>query len=449
MKSRPYILGFILLLGFALRIWDLGGESLWYDELVTLDTLLNNSLRSIPGYVLHREGAPPLYFLLLKIWTLFRLTPYQARLFSVIWGTLSIWGIYLLGKEMGEERWGKLAGGLLAVSPYAIWYSQEARMYSFLLFLVIFSSLYFLKFLKNPGRKNLLLYLLLTLAMLYTHPHALFIYFVHLLILLFKRKHPYAYWSILPLILYLPYLRKLFSLLQDPRTSWLPPLTPSTPYFIFYHFIWGLYPGVGRFMSLAGFIVFFSLFAWGTYLLVKERRYFLLLSFYTPFFLLLVLSLYHPMIFEGRRYLIIILPFFYLITLYPLRKSPFLLPILILFLLFPLREIYSSIQKRPWDKAVKMIKSEAKPGDAYLILGLPSRILRVYSLDLPYLDLPSRVTADMVRRKLHRYQRIWIFSLSSSPEPLEKFLAREGKYRILHLFRTSRGAVLKIGLYSP
>src|SRR4051812_28672479 len=56
----------LLLLGFALRLYHLGGESLWYDE--TVSAYLAG--QPLPELIAHtaRDIHPPAYYLLLYIW---------------------------------------------------------------------------------------------------------------------------------------------------------------------------------------------------------------------------------------------------------------------------------------------------------------------------------------------------------------------------------------------
>ena len=443
-----WILPLILLLSFSLRLHNLDGESLWYDELVSVDSITHNSFLQLPRYILIREGAPPLYFLLLKLWSFFNLSTFSLRLFSVLTGVLGVWGIYLLGKEWKGERVGWLASFLTAISPYHIWYSQEMRMYSLLFLLVVFSSYFFLRYLHQPSSKNLSLYLLTSILALLTHPHAIFILLTHTLYAFLVRS-PIFRWSLIPIILFIPYIFVLLNLLKTPKANWLPHLTPLTFYSIFRHFTLGLYPGVPVWIEILvvwGILVPFSL---SVYRLYKEnKKEIVLLTFFFPFFLLISISLFKPVIFEGRRYMIILLPFFYLLLSYTLQKIKGWSLLVILPFIFPAKEIYLKTQKRPWREVAKIIKEEGETGDAYLILGMSGRLLKFYSLNLPYINLPSRVTSEMVRERMGRFSRVWIITISPRLTPLELFLTHEGNYRVKRVFQTDTGQGIRLGIYS-
>ncbi|HEX68245.1 MAG TPA: hypothetical protein ENG13_04180, partial [bacterium] len=315
-----WILPLILLLSFSLRLYNLDRESLWYDELVSVDSITHNSFLQLPRYILIREGAPPLYFLLLKLWSFLKISTLNLRLFSALTGVLGVWGMYLLGKEWKGERVGWLASFLTAISPYHIWYSQEVRMYSLLFLLVVFSSYFFLRYLHQPSFKNLSLYLLTSILALLTHPHAIFILLTQTLYALLVRS-PIFRWNLIPIILFIPYTFILLNLLRTPSQNWLPHPTVLTFYSIFRHFTWGLYPGIPVGIEILGVFGILVPFSLSVYRLYKEnKKEIVILTFFFPFFLLISISIFKPVIFEGRRYMIILLPFFYLLVSYSLQE---------------------------------------------------------------------------------------------------------------------------------
>ena len=64
---------------------------------------------------------------------------------SVIFGILTIYLVYLIGKELFNKKVGLIAGALLATSGLHVYYSQEARMYSLVALLVSYLVYLFLK----------------------------------------------------------------------------------------------------------------------------------------------------------------------------------------------------------------------------------------------------------------------------------------------------------------
>jgi uncharacterized membrane protein len=83
--------------------------------------------------VLLSDTSPPLYYLLLNLWTrAFGTGDAALRLFSVWWAALSLPLVWLVGRQLGGVRAAWSACLLFAFSPVAFSYSVEGRMYSLL-----------------------------------------------------------------------------------------------------------------------------------------------------------------------------------------------------------------------------------------------------------------------------------------------------------------------------
>jgi hypothetical protein len=81
------------------------------------------------------DQHPPFYYLLLHYWiALNGDTPYYVRLLSALFGAGTIPIIYLIGKRMSGVMVGLAAAVFLALSLFNIYYAQETRMYTFLMF---------------------------------------------------------------------------------------------------------------------------------------------------------------------------------------------------------------------------------------------------------------------------------------------------------------------------
>lgn len=123
-----------VLVGFAVRLFHLGGESLWYDE--TVSALL--ATRSLPAIIAHTAGDihPPAYYLLLHGWHLLTKPSLEHGLeFLLAWpslffGMMLLVLLHALGRRLGSPLVGLLALWIAALHPYQIWYSQEVRMYT-------------------------------------------------------------------------------------------------------------------------------------------------------------------------------------------------------------------------------------------------------------------------------------------------------------------------------
>jgi mannosyltransferase len=126
---RPELLLLILLVAVGLRCYQLGAQSLWYDETVSA-YLANQDLISLTR---HTAGDihPPLYYYLLHLWTRLAGDSEFALAFpSLAFGLLLVAMAYRLGSRLLNRATGLLAAGLTALSPFHIWYAQEVRMYT-------------------------------------------------------------------------------------------------------------------------------------------------------------------------------------------------------------------------------------------------------------------------------------------------------------------------------
>lgn len=112
----------ILLLAFALRVWNLNRESIWHDE--------GWSIRAITG-VMPDDNTPPIYYAAASL--LWRAgageSPFVFRYPSVLLGVLTV----ALGLRLAH-RWMRTvpaltAGLLIAVNPLLWEYAQEVRAY--------------------------------------------------------------------------------------------------------------------------------------------------------------------------------------------------------------------------------------------------------------------------------------------------------------------------------
>ncbi len=120
----------IVLSAFALRLYKLGAQSLWYDE--TVSAFLAG--QTFPALIAHtaRDIHPPGYYILLHLWTgLVGDSEFALAYFSLIFGVLLMPLTYRLARDLigkGSPAFG--AALFVAFSPYNIWYSQEVRMYT-------------------------------------------------------------------------------------------------------------------------------------------------------------------------------------------------------------------------------------------------------------------------------------------------------------------------------
>lgn len=134
-------------------------QSLWIDEMSSLG-LAYEQLSTFFQHVYTQAAHPPLYFLIVHIvHQQLGVDPIVAlRAPSVVAGAAAVSVIYLLGRLLVGRIAGILAGLLVLVSPFAVWYSREGRMYSLLWLLVLSSFLLLVVSLRTRRRAWLVAY---------------------------------------------------------------------------------------------------------------------------------------------------------------------------------------------------------------------------------------------------------------------------------------------------
>lgn len=227
------LLNLIILGAFALRLTHLGRQSLWYDEGVTWLLSQMSSLAELLRWTA-ADIQPPLYYLL--IWhtdIMFGHSEWALRFPSAVFGLLAIPVLYKLARRLfsGAARRGPatlLAAALMAASPLMVYYGQEARMYTLLVFEAVLSSYLLLKILDQadpPLWRAPLWYALTAAAALYTHYFALFLLLVHALIIVpaLRRKRLLGPTLIMfggAALLFAPWLPTLLVRLGDDPSYW-------------------------------------------------------------------------------------------------------------------------------------------------------------------------------------------------------------------------------------
>ena len=160
----------LTLAALFLRLFHLGYNSISGDEGYTV-LFLSNGLEGVWN-VMYIDGrpTPPLYYTLESITLSFLgQGEFALRLLSAIFGAFSIPLIYLLGKELLDKRAGILAAGILTVLIYHIYYSQEARCYTMLLFLFLIATLTYIRAMKTNQAKYWGIFALFSALVIWTH----------------------------------------------------------------------------------------------------------------------------------------------------------------------------------------------------------------------------------------------------------------------------------------
>jgi uncharacterized membrane protein len=384
-KSRyAQILLALTAIGLFLRMYNLGYNSLWLDEATTL-MVSQASLADIWQTSLSGEFHPPLFHWITHIMLTFGQSEVILRLVPVIFGTLSIPVFYGIGKELRDRNVGILSATLLTVSSFGIFYSQEARAYSMVLFAFSLAVYFYLRALRTNEVADWVLFGFFSAVGVWTHYYALIgigMIYLHAIIALRKKLKKsvgeaknllisVGVMTLISLPLLVVVIQRYFALSSSPPTyGVLGPILIQETIIRF----------SGGYSSFSWLIagVYFLLMAAGLVFLFSEDREKALLCT-----MLLVLPLIVSIILSSKitmnpRYLIYLLPIYFsmiamayplLFKLIPNRNLVYATVLVIFLINVPLlTEYHSSYVKEDWRGFAGIIQSKTQDGDLVVLV---------------------------------------------------------------------------------
>ena len=174
-----------LLIGAILRWFQIGSRSFWYDEAFS-GLIARLSVAQIWNNAIAASIHPPGYYLLLHYWLLLGQSEALLRSLSAIFSLGAILLIYGWGRWMFDPATGALAAIGMALFPFQVYFAQEARMYSLVVFLSVALTWIFLYAVRDNRKWFVWLgYVLIAVLGLYTHYFVAFLLIaLHLWLLL-------------------------------------------------------------------------------------------------------------------------------------------------------------------------------------------------------------------------------------------------------------------------
>jgi len=378
----------LTIIGFILRFYNLGFNSLWLDEATTFNW-------SKPGFFeiweISRSADfhPPLFHWIEHLVLVFGQTEFVLRAMPALLGILTIPVFYLIGKELYDKNVGIISAALLTFSYFGIYYSQEAYSYSMVLFVFSLVILFYLVALRTDDITYWVLFGIISAIAFWTHYYVfvgLGVIYLHAVITRgsqLKKDIRHAKNLLIAfcttLLLTLPLLfivgERFFRLTGSPPTYGV--LGPILIQETFMRFS-------GGYSSLNGVItlIYLILMIGGlVYLYTQDRNkcLFCVMFLVLPIAISVLISSKMTM---NPRYLIYLLPiYFALIAMcYPIlfryipnRKLLYLLVILIGVMNAPLlSQYYTNYTKEDWRGFAGIVQSKTQEGD--MIVLVPSYI---------------------------------------------------------------------------
>ncbi len=154
--QTTWVLVGILLLAALLRFYRLDYQSLWFDELMSWVRSSLGTLKEVSRHGAERNWPPGYFFLLHYIINLIGDSAFILRFPSALVGVMGVAAIYTLGKRLYDAMTGVVAAALLTVMWPPMFYSQEARAYSFIIFFGIVSTFFWHRMLTRLDRGDAL-----------------------------------------------------------------------------------------------------------------------------------------------------------------------------------------------------------------------------------------------------------------------------------------------------
>ena len=377
-KYFPFLLvSCFIIIGTFLRLYHLDFNSFWLDEAATHVFAQQSTgdywqLLSSLG-----EVHPPLFYLVEKIILPFGTSEFLYRLFPALFGIATIPLFYMIGKKLFGWPVGIIMAALITFSPFHIQYSQDARMYTMLLFITALALIFYSEALESNNKNYWISFGLVSALAIWTHFMAFIFIGALILYSLFylikgKKSPNYLLLSIVVMVVLLSPLIFIIKGLFFNRIG-------SAP-------TWGY---TGDLFIIKSVIILFSnnplsllffamLFCLGTVWLFFEYRE----KFYFLFSVLaiclgtgFILSYKMPI---DPRYFIFLLPFLYAImasAALPFLQKAGKQPVIIIFivLLFcvwspQLYGYYNTPINEDWRGASLFVKNTAKSNDIIIIM---------------------------------------------------------------------------------
>lgn len=406
-KSKIYIF-LILLLSFILRLINLN-QSFWLDEAAQV---IESARPLAFQFQILSDFHPPFYHVLLHFWMYLGQSEIWIRLLSVIFAVLSVYVAYILAKEFTHDKNALVSALFLAIAPYHVWYSQEARPYMLFVLISLFSTLCLIK-------KKWFLYAFSVILSIYSFYFSIFMLIGHLFYVIFlnrKLMKKYVLSNIIAFLTFLPWMPFFIKQLQNGMfgafSGWSNVVSVSAMKLIpltFAKFVYGRGSIDNNIYYGLYILPVMLIFLYSVYIISTDRRgKILLILFFFPLVFAFIASFYFPITAPQR--LIFLLPLFYLIIAkaadFAVYSWKILLGVVIITSLVGVLDYYTNpnVQREQWRQAVNYVNSISNPKTSISLFVFPEPFAPIqwYKLNNPALGIAPKFNLtdqDLVRTK--------------------------------------------------
>jgi 4-amino-4-deoxy-L-arabinose transferase-like glycosyltransferase len=472
----------LVLVATSLRFYQLGTESLWFDEIWTI-----NSSSQPAGAILRAANALPI--LTTRLFRQLSRSEYVMRFAPALSGVLTVPAVYQLGRTLCGRREGLVAAFLFAVAPHAIYHSQEVRYYAWQMLFSTLSLYYLLQGLQRGRIADWVGFGLSTLLNINSHPtgflvlgaEGMYVAYVLTADLQPPELHEHEWWGRLkawlrravppmiagsvPVLAYIPLVQRLAWLktshwfgafgaggahgiagptAAQPLYDYMELTHLSDPVIYWTHGLFGLFTASSRYLVL--FYVLLSLMLLG---LVSSRRR-------TALLVLLCILLPVPIVLATRarifpRYLSFFLPLIVIVIgrgathladafKERAKMGRVLLALVVLLAAAPslveLSRYYSQPDKEQWRELTAKVDAAHQPGDFLLASSLYRLTILPFDWysSVPQSALPrqpfpeggvltSLSQIDALPQVTDGYSRVWFVMVWQKPEVVDMIVA--------------------------
>ncbi|MCB1195538.1 glycosyltransferase family 39 protein [bacterium] len=454
---------FVIIVAFFIYCIGIERESIWHDEWCTINVIEQPTFSAFMQELIRTENNPPLYYLLLRAWTLNGkyTSPVHIRLLSALFAAITVGLTFYFAGLISTNAAGWIAASIAATSPYMCWYAQEARNLSLSACMTLLCIITFYRFAVKPDSKIRLFEVALCMLLgIFSHYFIVFLIPAQLFLCwCFQEKTFFRKWVIILIpacLLFLLWIPCLKGQLDDFHTEWLGKPSLFFLWGMLRFFTGGLYYSSYPMLSLVAALLTGGFFLYGSIKALAEKSHTKETLYPLIFFIILLIiplfiSYFKPILFQGRRYLIYILPLFFIITahgIYCMRTKCFRFIILSIVIGIQFYGDYQMVrfkQKRQWDSAAQAISKYSIPGDAVFSADYTNgSILSYYGIGCAELC----VIPDMsvYETSLERYNRLWFVTFIQQC-PYQTFFNRKYKKLREKTFYSHGGFVVRLILY--
>lgn len=305
----------IFVLNLATRIFYINGQDICHDEPFTI---YHAQFKTAEIWnLLKNYNNPPLFEILLHYWIkLWGLNDFSLRLLPLLFSSLASVVLYYLGARYFNVKVGLLASLMLTFSSLSIYYAFDCRAYSALLLFSIVSSYFYLAVISNlPKRIDVVLHILFSSVLVYLHYFGVLVLFIQLLhALIFSRKAIKTFFisGIAIFVVYLPHIMTMLSRFTHSASggTWIQAPAGAES---LYNMLWSFCNAPFATVLCIVILVLLPVLFWKQLhgIFSKSLVGYLITGFLFSYFGLFFISYKIPVFID--RYLIFVLPFFYLL----------------------------------------------------------------------------------------------------------------------------------------